>query len=420
LRGLLIVLGALVIPGVSLAQQYYDPGQLNKAIDRKPVDLQSPGLRLGSFVLNTGAELAYEDKDNIFYRSNSGISDSIIHVRPWANLKSDWGRHELNFNFYANLGRYNDFGNEDYDDWVAGFDGRIDIRRSSNFNYKASYMQLHEDRSSPDDVRGIKPTEYSLSRFDLGYAQTFNRLTAALIYQRADINYDDNINGDGDILNNQDRNRKRDTLTLRFDYLRSGPRSIFFSAAGNNVDYDQVVDDAGFARSSDGYSFRGGVSWDKTGVLVGELYLEYLNQEYDDPRFTNIDGWGFGARLDWTPTERTVVEFLVRNRPQETTQANTSGYFSSQYSVRLQHELRRNWLVNVRISYTDNNYEFDGNNSANALTDTQVIRAGAGLGYLFNRHFYISGGYIYEDQDANISKFDYTTNRWFVTLGAEF
>jgi len=422
---ILMAIGAFMLPGVSMAQQYHDPGLLQKSIDRKPVDFQAPGIRLGNFVLNPGAELAYENNDNIFYLENGEISDSIIHVRPWVKLNSDWNRHALNLDFYADIARYNDFGSEDYEDWVASLDGRIDVRRGSNFSYGASYMSLHERRSSPDDVGGIKPTEFDATNFDLGYSHNFNRMTAALIYLRSDMDYDDNLNGDGEILNNQDRDRSRGEYALRLDYELSGPRGVFFRAAGNSVDYDQKIDDQGFARSSDGYSFQGGMSWDKTGLLVGDVYVEYIKQEFDDPILKNIDGWGLGASLDWTPTELTNVNFLVRNGPQETTQGSTSGYFSTQYAVRLQHELRRNWLLNARVSYTDNDYEVSDlapvpyEDDAGPLEETQVTRAGIGLSYLFNRNLYLSGGYVYENQDANESRFEYGTNRWFLTFGGE-
>jgi hypothetical protein len=367
--------------------------------------------------LHAGAELAYENNDNIFYLNKLEVDDSIFHIRPWANLNSDWSRHELNLNFYADIGKYNDFGSQDYEDWVTSLNGRIDVRRGSNFNYKASYMQLHEDRSSPDSG-GIKPNEFTLSGFDVGYKHTFNRLTAALNYDRAATDYDNNISFTGDILDNQDRDRTRDALTLRLDYDMSGQRGVFFSVAGNNMDYDQKFNRAGYERSSNGYNVRGGISWDKTGVLVGDLYLEYIDQEYDDIRFEDVNGWGIGASLDWTPTQLTNVSILARNGPQETTQFASSGYYSSLYSARIQHELRRNWLLNARISYTDNDYG-TRNPGEGSLTDTQVTRAGAGVSYLFNRNFYISGGYVYESQDANLNRFEYKTNRWFLTLGAE-
>lgn len=413
-----LVLCGVLIPGVSLAQQYYDPGLLQKTVDRKPVDFQSAGVRLGSFALKTGAELAVEHNDNIFYLEDDEISDTIFHIRPWVNLNSDWGRHALNLSAYVDIARFDDFDDEDYEDWVLNLDGRIDVKRGSNFNYKASYLQLHEDRSDPDDVGGIEPTEFSFSGLGVGYSHSFNRVTAALNIETVDIDYDDNINGDGDILDNQDRDRTRDALGLRLAYELSPQRSVFFGAEYNEVDYDQEFDNNGFARSNDGYKLQGGVAWAMTGVLSGELFVEYIDQEFDDPRFDNIDGFGIGADLDWTPTELTSINFRFANTPQETTQVDTSGFYSRLFSVRLQHEFRRNLLGNVRFSYTDNDYEFTGSGN-DSLQDTEVIRAGIGLSYLFNRHVYLSGGYIYEDQSANTPIFEYTTNRWFVTLGLD-
>ncbi len=414
-----LALFIFLLPGIVVAQQYYDPGLLQRTIDRKPVIYQAPGVRLGSFMLRPGAELAYENNNNIFYLDRVKVSDDIFHIRPWFNLNSDWSRHELNFNFYADIAKYNNFGNEDYEDWVASINGRFDVKRGSDFNYKASYMQLHEARTSPDGRRGIRPNKFSFSGFDVGYHHNFNRLTAALNYHVTDTNYDNNVRIDGSILDNQYRNRQRDALLLRVDYaLSTVRRNVFFSAEGNNVNYDQKFDNAGFERSSDGYRLRGGVSWDENGIIQGDLYVEYIEQKYDDPRFKKINGFGIGAKLDWTPTKLTNVNLIFRNAPQETTQLNSSGYYSSLYSVRVQHEIRRNWLVNARASYTNNDYGYNGTDP-DALTRTKVTRAGAGVSYLFNRNMYITGGYIYEKQNANVSRFDYGTNRWFITLGAE-
>ena len=170
---------------------------------------------------------------------------------------------------------------------------------------------------------------------------------------------------------------------------------------------------------ADSPSVRAGLAWNMTGVLTGDLYLQYVEQDYDDPDFSSVDGFGIGAGLVWTPTQLTNVAIRFANTPQETTQRNASGYFSSLYSVRVQHELRRNWLLNARVSYTDNEYEVI-DKDVDSLTGTQVLRAGLGLGYLINRNLYLSGGYVYQQQGANSSVYEYETNRWFVTFGAEF
>lgn len=416
--GILLALSVAVLPGASVAQQYYDPGLLQKTVDRKPVDYQAPGVRMGSFMLKPGAELAYENNHNIYYSTDKGISDSIIHIRPWANLASDWGRHSIEINAFADIARYNDFGSEDYEDLVLTLDGRVDVMHKSNFNYKASYMQLHEDRSSPDDVNGVAPTEFTYSGAEIGYNHAFNRLELGLNYRVIDTDYDNNKDADGNILDTQDRDRTRDSITLRGDYELSPQRTAFLSLEGNQVDYDQKFDDEGFERSSDGYTARAGLGWNLTGVISGDVYLQYMDQDYDDERLGSISGAGIGGSFDWTPTKLTNFNFRFANSPQETTRGFTSGYNSKLYSARLQHELRRNLLANLRFSYTDNDYESNGVDPI-ALTDTGVIRAGFGMSYLFNRNVSLSGGFIYEDQDANAKEFEYSNTRWFLTLGLE-
>jgi hypothetical protein len=419
LSALTLVLFGLMAPSISMAQQYSDPGQLQSTISGKPEDYQAPGARVGSFILKPGVEIAWEDNDNIFYLNKTKISDSIIHIRPWANLSSDWNRHELNLAAYADFGKYDKFSSQDYEDFMFNLDGRVDVKRGSYISYNASYLDLHEDRSSPDGSTGSKTTEFNITRLSLGYTHTFNRMKASLEFDTAESDYDNNLGLSGAIIDNQDRDRTGNSLTLRLDYEMSPGHGLFISAKSNELDYDQNLDSDGFRRSSDGGDLRMGLSWDITGVVSGELFGQYIDQDYDDPRLNSIDGFGLGASLDWTPTKLTKVNVRFANQAQETTQVSTSGYFSRLVSVRVQHEFRRNLLANVRYSLTDNNYEVSGG-TTESLNYTEVNRASIGLSYLFNRNASLSGGFIVVQQDANTSSFEYETERWFMTFGIEF
>ncbi len=421
LSWLVLAFGVLVLPGVSVAQQYYDPGVLQKTIDRKPIEYEAPGARVGSFVLHPGVEVAYENNDNIFYVTldENKISDSIIHLRPWANLSSDWNRHALELRAFADLGFYNDFGSQDYEDWVTELNGRFDVRRGSHLDYRASYMQLHEDRGNPDAFLAIvEPTKFTLAGAGVGYTHAFNRLVANLRFDTSQTDYDDNVAITGEFIDNQDRNRSRDSAGLELDYGLSPQRSFFVGGSINGISYDQPIDNEGSARGSDGFDLRAGFRWDLTGVIVGDLYVNYVEQDYDDPAFNKIDGTGIGAGLDWTPTQLTNVHLRFANSVQETIQPDTSGYLSRLYSVRVQQDFRRNIVATARLSYTDNDYQYNGSDPE-ALQSTEVIRGDIGLAYIFNRNFYLSGGYSYENQDSNAVRFEYEINRWYLTLGTE-
>lgn len=406
------------IPYAATAQQYFDPGLMQKSIESKPEDFQPPGARLGSFVFRPGVELLYASNDNIFYEENGEISDSIWHLRPWASLNSDWNRHSFNLSGWGDIARYSDYGSEDYEDWALRADGRVDVRHDSWLSFEASQMELHEDRRSPDNQLGIEPTEFTYAGYGAGYDQVFNRLKAGVYFRRNTFDYDDNLDDDGEIIDNQDRGRDEDLLTFRADYQVQPQRSLFASWALNEVDYDLTPDRNDFDRNADGHVLNAGVEWDITGVLSGDLFLSWSSRDYDDPRFADVDGFGLGGGLDWTPTPKTLVNLRFAGAPQETTQPGSSGYFSRLYAVRVQHELQRNWLAHARVSYTTNDYET--NDSPTALADTEVTRAGVGLSYLVNRNFYLSAGYEFEEQDASIGSYEYEANRWFITLGAEF
>ena len=231
----MLVTGLVVLPGVAFAQQYFDPGLLQKSIDQKPQDFQALGARLGSFMFTPGVELIYEHNDNVFYLEENEIDDSIFHIRPWANLVSDWNRHAFNVTAWADIANYSDFGSEDYEDWALSLDGRVDVRRDSYLSYEGSTMRLHEDRRSPDDVGGVKPTDFDYSGLGIGYDHTFNRLEAGMYFRKNVIDYDNNIDGDGNLIDNRDRNRDQDTLTLRVDYQLQPQRSLFASYAANAV-----------------------------------------------------------------------------------------------------------------------------------------------------------------------------------------
>ena len=425
LGGVLLVLCVCLFPSLSAAQNRSSEDALQGTIYRKPVDFVTPDIRVGGFQLSPGVELGWENSDNIFYIPRNvqqigleKIRDNILHVRPWLDLKSDWNRHELNLHAFVDAARYDDYDSQNYTDWLASLDGRIDVKSRSAFNYSAGHWRLHQNRSDPDDRNAIEPTKYTSNRYSAGYSHTFNRLTPELRYRYQDNSFDNNENLIGEVIDNKDRDRSRQSLALQLDYAYSDLSSIFLSYETNKVDYDLKFDSDGFQRSSDGYNLRSGLSWRTTGLLNGRLYAQYLSQDYDDPRFNNVDGFGIGAALSWTPTELTDVRFRFENTPRETRQTGSSGSFSQLYEVRVQHELRRNILLNGRYSYTDDNYETN-KDAGSSLQDSRTTEAGFSVNYLFNRYFYISGGYIYEKQNANESFYDYATNRWFFALGME-
>ncbi len=103
---------------------------------------------------------------------------------------------------------------------------------------------------------------------------------------------------------------------------------MFANYGWNDINYDQPVDDDGYERDSTGSNTGVGVSWDMTDLLTGDLSINWYDQDYEDPRLPNVEGWGLGAGLNWTPRPTTFVNVRFATSPQETNQPGISGYMS--------------------------------------------------------------------------------------------
>ena len=386
----------------------------------KPQRYEAHYFNVGSFTLRPLLNVAAEWNDNIYCQNENQSSDTVSHFQPGLELNSTWSRHALTLGARGDIARFKDNSTEDYEDLVLNLSARIDVKTGKYFTVQAASAILHEDRSSPEDVDGIQPTQFDINSLGFGYHHRFNRLTAALTLNKADSSFDNNYNQDGELIDNADRDRSHESYNLRLDYLVMPQRSVFLDFGVNKVIYERAIDDAGFTRGSDGLSLRGGMVFDISGVLTGELWLQYLEQTYDDPRFSNNDDMGFGMGLEWSPTRLTRVSLQGSSNVLETTQKFASGYVSKLYSVRLQHEFRRWLLFHATASISDNEYALTPEAPPEALSNSRTKTVGLGLSYLFNQHFNLTGGYSFAKQTANRALDEYRAKRVFLVLAVQF
>jgi hypothetical protein len=409
----------LSLPATLWAQSYDNPGLGQKPVTSHPQDFKPLGIRAGSFMLHPGVELAAEFNDNILYTQNFELSDTIYHIRPYFTAQSNWTRHSLNIRLAADFAIYDDYDFRNYEDYFALLGGRVDVASRGSFNYGLNYMQLHEDRNIRSAEQGIEPTVYSLSGGSLGYDHTFNRLSLGILYGYDSLDYDDNRNLEGDIIDNQDRSRDTNSLMLRAGYQFQTDKQAFLSVIFNDVDYKEKFDRNDLARDSDGYSINGGVSFSMTGVLVGDVFISYLDQSYDDPTLEDVNGWSGGLGLTWLPTTLTTVNARITSSIDQTTDQYSSGYLRTLYSLRVDHELLRNLQLMGMVSYTNNNYQLIDDAPEDARDKDKYWSAAIGATYFFNRSLYLSVSYNYNDFSTNVPNDNFTANRFWLVLGLE-
>ena len=413
------VLVLLFVCASVFAYEYDNPGLGQKPVEAHPQDFKPLGIRAGAFMLHPGIELAGEWTDNAFYSYDNQQSDFIYHLRPYFTAQSTWSRHSLTVRLAADVARYRDNGFRDYEDYFLNIGGRLDVRSRTTLNYKLDYLDLHESLNNRSAEQGIVPTRYSMTGGGLGFDNQFNRLGIGMQYYHSIYDFKNSLRPDGTVIDNQDRNRTDDSLMLRLGYQFKVDMQAFGMATWHQVDYKQDYDRNGYQRNNDGYSLGGGLRFGITGVLTGDLSVNYHDRSYDDPRLPSTTGWGGGAGLTWLPTQLTTVRAAISTNVQETTYQYASGYLGTLYALRVDHELLRDLQINARVSYRDNKYTLLPDAPTDARSRDKYWSAGVGATYFINRSIYLNASYSFSTLDSNVPMDGYDVNRVWLVLGLE-
>ena len=161
-----------------------------------------------------------------------------------------------------------------------------------------------------------------------------------------------------------------------------------------------------------------GIRLDFTGKLTGEAHIGYMSRNYDDSMLSTIDGVTGGLGLKWIATGLTTVSAKVDRSIRETIQIGQSGYIATDAGINIDHELLRNVLLNANFKYTNKDYEGSGGPGLPSREE-DIYSLGINAKYLFNRNFFVIGGYQYEDRDTNIPNNDYYVHKIMLTIGAQ-
>lgn len=387
------------------AQDRMDPNVTVR--DRSRPEFDPLGLRAGAFLLSPSVTLEEIYDDNVFAEPDDEESDFITLIQPRVRVASDFVRHQLGLSAGADIARYIDNDDEDYEDYFAGLDGRLDVRRDTVVTGAFDIGQFHEDRDDVEDVEADEITDFLRYGGQLSVAQRFNRLNVRATGISTVFDFDD-VPGE----NNDDRDRTEWDALLRLGYLLSPRINVFTEGRYHIEDRDQDIDDAGVERDSDGWEARVGGEIDITAVLFGEAFVGYRRESFDEESFDDVDGISFGVDLTWNPTSLTTVGLSGGSDIESTAQSGASGNFKTDVLLTVDHELLRNLLLRGTAGYERD--DFDG---IDRVDDTFDI--GASLTYLLNRYLSVTGGYLFTDRSSDDETEEFSRNRIRLGLTAQ-
>lgn len=408
--GMLAGIGVLAFCSTAVQAQTQSPAKSNSApitqekavasdgagkddSDRVNESYQAKGIEAGSFLFFPKLEVDGLYNSNVFAEETNKKSDTILRIAPDFQFRSRFTRHELNIAAKAERYIYDTYSSDDRTDLSSNVEGRLDIERSWEATLDLDAYKRAEDRGSPDAVVGVKPTStYGLSA-NVGTRKEQGRFIFAAEGSFSRRTFDNVETSTNTVINNHDRDRWEYIGRLRGEYAVYDVISVVGVAELNQRDYDDRLDDNGFARSSDGFRLETGISVDISQLLKGDVTAGYFEQDYDDPRFKSPSGFGFRARLNWTPSRMTVVVPSLEREVDETINQNVSSLIRTSGGVLIRHELQRNIVLTASGNIRHEKYEGTAERAWNYETRFRGT-------YAFTPEFFTAGEVAYRDRNS--------------------
>jgi hypothetical protein len=403
--------------GYSLGPQTSAP-EFTTIMGHARPDYDRLGIRAGGFLLYPSASLSETYDSNIFATRTGTADDFYTTLAPSLSIVSDWSRHAAALNASGQFKWYASHESENANNAAVNLQGRVDIETGSYIALSGDYSLLHEDRASPDSFANIKqPTQYTTSTAYLGYVRDEGRIGLHVDASATSYSFNNNTTFGGQNVNEVDRDRIEYTGALRASYeiIPQQPYQAFVRIVGNSRQYNSIdvnqlaLNGVSARRNSKGFEVDAGTAVEITRILTGDVYVGYLEQDYQSSIFRSTSGVGFGGDLLWSITDLTSIKGAFSQSVVETDILGASSAQETNVSLSVEHELRRNIVLVGSVGYVHDDYQ-------GITRSDDTYGAGVGARYFLNRVWRATADVSYAKRSSNAGA-DYS--RVIATVGVE-
>ena len=382
----------------------YDP--LGIDLFAGPNDPGSPFVLYPSVTVSGGWD------DNVFRDENDKKDDFFLIVAPSLLLASDWVNHGLNLHADAAIIRNLNYDQNNATTFDIGADGFLDVGLDSQVFGAASFGRAVDGRDDVDNIgqpNNDDLVKYWFNRQTLGFKTAFGDFIWQIQGDRDQLDYVNNQE------NQTDRDRKRYEVSSRLDYEFQPGVTVFVAGGYNWVRYDEVPDDFGIDRNSEGWEALAGFTYDITGVLAAEVSAGYISQSPDDDSFGDTAGFAIDSEITWNPTDLITIRGVAGTTINETTLDDYSTGRAIYGGLGFDYDLADDLIFTSNAVYTAVN--FTPQQGFDERTD-DIVHGDIGLIWLINENFSMRADYNHTRRYSSAPGEDYTDNTILLSLKA--
>jgi hypothetical protein len=318
----------------------------------------------------------------------------IYTVAPSLQLQSNWSTHALHLHAKSVSRFYDKFNTQDSTDYTVGADGRLDIVRGSSISGGVSYTDAFEPLADNPNAGLREPIEYKLTAANIRGDWALARTKLGVFVSSDTYDYETGFLFNGVAANQDDRDRLVTEYGGRVDYSISPDTALFLTAKGNTRDYDLAPPRVGVNRNSDGYEVLGGVAFDLTRLIRGEIGAGYMHQEYDAAGVGDTDDATGNVKIEWFPTQIMTITAKASRFVGDSGLGGASSFLGTEASLGADYELLRNVILSGEVGWGKDEYQ-------GVRRDDERWTGSLGAEYMLNRVAGVYGRYLHWDQDSS-------------------
>lgn len=371
--------------------------------ERFEVENQSPGLKAMGWEMRPSIALrgGYDDNAN---RSVAGPEESgVVALRGAIDARRQLGPAELAFDASVGQDWYPSTPDEDVLTAKARLRGAIYAGNQMTLSGSMAIEREAEGISSTDNgvvVAGVLDpyvgrAEFTRIPVSVGLEQDFGRFFWDASLGGVKTEYDQQRTEGGLVIAQDFRNGLEAGLSARVGYRFTQGYGVFIRGEGNQRRYDDDTAD------NEGWKVSGGVAFELTRLLTGELSAGWAQQTYAVNKETN-GALIYGAGLTWfaSPLLSLTLDAARNFRAEQsisgTGTSTTTPVLTDTVALTAELEVLRQLMVMASVGYSHN--ESDDGTQDNSLT-----RLSLGSAYSLNRYLRLNAEYEHTMAETNNS-----------------
>ena len=409
-----IVAGGIVLfcrPGTGHAQlvdQYFPtnvPGYDQSVLGRARPEYAPTGVRVSSFNLLPALSEGLGYDDNVLGSSNSKRGSLLVNTRASLAANSDWSRNSVGADLSVDDTRYPDQNSLSYTNWTASLGGALDVGRDqATLSY--SHLSLHQLANDIDSQGITQPVPYTDDNVRLGYQTTFGRISLLPSFTFSAFRFS-NVAGASTI---DEKANDRDAYAGQVEtrYELAPQRNVLLVVRSGTNQYLHPTD---ATPNNAGFSVLAGLDYTANAVFRYRALVGYSYRSYSSSITSSRSAPTAEASAIWTPTGLTTVTGTVSRRIEDALSAGIIGYTYNEARLVVDHEYRRDVLLEGLGSIQYAEYTNGGGNQT-------IGTVGGSVQWLLNRNASLVASYYFTA--GNGSSTSTTTATTITSFGGSY